>query len=109
MNEDQSTPLSLGRAAKLTGVGKSTISRAVARGVVDAIKLEDGTYNVNRESLFRKFPLKVAEPTLRITETQSSVPSDDVGVREALAAARILIRHLEQEILILQNKLQSAT
>jgi excisionase family DNA binding protein len=51
------TMLTLGKAAKLAGVGKSTLARAIAAGRLSATKTEAGTYEIDTAELARVYPL----------------------------------------------------
>jgi len=48
----------LGRAAKATGKSKTTIQRAVAKGLISAEKGQNGEYQIDPAELHRVFPLK---------------------------------------------------
>jgi ArsR family metal-binding transcriptional regulator len=48
----------LGQAAKATGKSKTTIQRAVAKGLVSAEKGQNGEYRIDPAELHRIFPLK---------------------------------------------------
>ncbi len=59
--------LSLGQAAKLAGVGKTTLARAIHSGKMSATRREDGTYGVDPAELTRVYP-----PKSEIAETEST-------------------------------------
>lgn len=48
----------LGQAAKATGKSKTTIQRAVAKGLVSGEKGQNGEYRIDPAELHRVFPLK---------------------------------------------------
>jgi hypothetical protein len=48
----------LGQAAKATGKSKTTIQRAVAKGLVSGEKGQNGEYRIDPSELHRVFPLK---------------------------------------------------
>ena len=54
---------SITRAAKETGLSKSTISRAVKAGKISAARQDDGSYLIDPAELFRAYPRMVAQPT----------------------------------------------
>ena len=56
--------LSLGQAAKETGLDKSTISRAIKSGKLSATRKENGDYAIDPAELFRVFApaSKATEP-----------------------------------------------
>jgi excisionase family DNA binding protein len=49
--------LTLGQAAKETGVSKPTISKAISKGRISATKNEKGEYDIDPAELFRVFPI----------------------------------------------------
>lgn len=51
----------LGQAAKATGKSKTTIQRAVAKGLISAVKGQNGEYQIDPAELHRVFPLKNLE------------------------------------------------
>lgn len=53
---------SISRAAKETGLSKSTISRAIKSGRISAEKRDDGAYLIEPVELFRVYPRGVAQP-----------------------------------------------
>lgn len=53
---------SVSRAARETGLSKSTISRAIKSGRVSAAKQHDGSYLIEPAELFRVYPRNVAQP-----------------------------------------------
>lgn len=53
---------SISRAAKETGLSKSTISRAVKSGRISAQKQDDGSFLIDPAELFRVYPRAVAQP-----------------------------------------------
>lgn len=54
---------SISRAAKETGLSKSTISRAIKAGKISASRQDDGAYLIEPAELFRVYPRSVAQPT----------------------------------------------
>jgi excisionase family DNA binding protein len=43
--------LTLGQAAKVTGLGKTTLTRAIKRGHLSATRREDGSYAIDPSEL----------------------------------------------------------
>lgn len=74
--------LSLGEAAKLAGVHKTTIARKVSEGVIEGNKLEDGSYQIDRKSLSRLYP---AVLELDLEEQLSAFHSEVQQAFEGLA------------------------
>lgn len=54
---------SVSRAARETGLSKSTISRAIKSGRISAAKQHDGAYLIEPAELFRVYPRNVAQPS----------------------------------------------
>jgi hypothetical protein len=54
--------LSLGQAAKLAGIGKTTLTRAIKAGRVSAQRLDDGSYRIDPSELARVYPMTLATP-----------------------------------------------
>lgn len=54
---------SVSRAARETGLSKSTISRAIKSGRISATKQHDGSYHIEPAELFRVYPRSVAQPS----------------------------------------------
>lgn len=54
---------SISRAAKETGLSKSTISRAIKSGRISAQRQDDGAYLIEPVELFRAYPRPAAQPT----------------------------------------------
>lgn len=52
----------ISRAAKETGLSKSTISRAVKSGKISAARQDDGSYQIEPAELFRVYPKGGAQP-----------------------------------------------
>jgi excisionase family DNA binding protein len=50
--------LSLGQAAKLTGLGKTTLARAIKAGRLSATRRDDGGYQIEVSELERVYPLR---------------------------------------------------
>jgi len=82
----------LGTAAKATGKAKSTILRAIKKGIITASRTTSGSYQIDPAELHRAFPPAAAEPA----------SSNDTQPREERAATlqlqmEILIRERERE------------
>lgn len=108
---------SLSQSAKLTGVSKATIHRAIKSGKLSAARQEDGSYQIDPAELHRVYEIvetaqKRPETGSRGTAPRSGQnaetaasglpdgsggPSREVLVAE-LAGARQLIRHLEAQV-----------
>lgn len=98
--------LSLGQAAKLAQVGKTTISRAIQAGRLSATRRDDGGYAIDPAELCRVYDCKVSEGTPETVAGDGSVERDATPVRpgrdpeteKALAAAEARIEGLRQVV-----------
>lgn len=57
---ETTTALSLGQAARLTGLGKTTLARAIQAGRLSATRTETGGYSIEPCELARVFPIQGA-------------------------------------------------
>jgi hypothetical protein len=110
--------LSLGQAAKETGMDKSTISRAIKSGKLSATRKENGGYEIDPAELFRVFaPASKAEeqPALARgigldggSETQAlRLQLEAATLRIQLEAATLRIRDKDEEIRDLRHRLDT--
>jgi hypothetical protein len=53
---ETSTALTLGQAARVSGVAKSTLASAIRRGTLSAARLDSGSYAIEPCELARAFP-----------------------------------------------------
>ena len=102
--------LSLGQAARLAGVGKTTLTRAIRAGKISATKRDDGRYEIDPAELGRVYDIKAETPdTVTPTgdvvrhATLSARPRDTLDIRLAsveaeLIGARQLIKFLESQV-----------
>ena len=56
---ETTTALSLGQAARLTGLGKTTLARAIRAGRLSATRTETGGYSIEPCELARVFPTPI--------------------------------------------------
>lgn len=96
------TMLSLGQAAKLAGVGKTTISRAVHSGRLSAVRNGDGGYQIDPAELARVYDLDAARLEKRETPEASSVTGH--AERDATLADRL---KYQNEVRLLQAQVQA--
>jgi hypothetical protein len=108
--------LSLGQAAKETGMDKSTISRAIKSGKLSATRKENGGYEIDPAELFRVFApaSKKTEPLALAPDTAMDGSSENQVLRlqwEAAAlrmqweAATLRIQDKDEEIRDLRHRL----
>ena len=65
--------LTLGEAARLCGVPKSTISRAIKSGRLSAGRMDDGSYSIDPSELSRVYEFKPEQPAATDGEEGSAV------------------------------------
>src|SRR5918998_815691 len=100
--------LSLGQAAKETGLDKSTISRAIKSGRLSAQRKEGGGgYAIDPAELFRVFPPAPKEHAAPAGQTASStdVLLENRELRIKLEAAEARIRDKDEEVHDLRRRL----
>jgi hypothetical protein len=54
--------ISLGQAARLAGVGKTTITRSIKAGKLSATRRDDGSYEIDVAELSRAYKIRVDTP-----------------------------------------------
>lgn len=94
--------VSLGQAAKLAGLGKTTLARAIKAGRLSATRRDDGGYQIDISELERVYPLRAPPDatgaTAAATGTVVHLATGDAtggalaGEIEALRATAALMR-----------------
>jgi hypothetical protein len=94
--------LSLGQAAKLAGLGKTTLARAIKAERLGATRRDDGGYQIDVAELERVYPLRAPADATGATDTARGTavhlaPGDATGGNlageiEALRATATLMR-----------------
>src|SRR4051812_40279796 len=94
--------VSLGQAAKLAGLGKTTLARAIKSGRLSATRRDDGGYQIDVSELERVYPLRApadatsamdtARGTVVHLATGDATGSALAGEIEALRATATLMR-----------------
>jgi len=92
--------LTLGQAAKQSGVSKTAISRAIKSGRLSATRSESGDYQIDPAELFRVYPASV---NLNTQTEQDATPKDATLLRAELA---ILKEERERERAQLKETIQ---
>jgi excisionase family DNA binding protein len=69
--------LTLGQAAKETGVSKPTISKAINKGRLSATKNEKGEYEIDPAELFRVFPI-ASKPPVSDLQSETHIYTNDL-------------------------------
>jgi len=65
--------VTLGEAARLTGLGKTTLARAIKAGRLSAARTDIGTYQIDPAELARVYPFPA--PTEPADETGAATPT----------------------------------
>jgi hypothetical protein len=86
--------LTLGQAAKETGLSKPSISKAIKTGRLSAVKTENGEYQIDPIELFRVYPVTSKPKAETLQEETLSLPH---GLQAALDAMRELLGQVEGE------------
>lgn len=86
-----------GQAAKAAGVSTATITRAIKRGKVSALKDDNGSWQIDPAELHRVFPLLTPQDPSKDPVQEVATPSQDndlrlevVRLEERLKAAEAL-------------------
>lgn len=90
----QETPVryTLGQAAKETAKSKTTIQRAISKGILSAEKTKKGSYQIDPSELYRVFPKAHTETVAKPSKMDSSRPHDETPI------LRTKIDFLEQQL-----------
>lgn len=72
-----SNMLTLGQAAKLTGISKTSLRRAILDGRIPAERRDDWVYQIDRASLARLYTLPEGEVTLAVPPAPVSLSAED--------------------------------
>src|SRR6185436_10275534 len=101
---ETTTALSLGQAARLTGLGKTTLARAIHAGRLSATRTETGGYSIEPCELARVFPIQgtaVATVDHRSVTGQTvqsaTTPLTGKATDELVAALRETVAILKSE------------
>jgi hypothetical protein len=97
--------LTLGQAAKETGLSKTAISRAVKNGRLSAQKNEQGEYQIDPAELFRVYPVTV---NVDSNVERDATPSDNRGLQGQVELLREIIGRIENERDDLRRRLDNA-
>jgi excisionase family DNA binding protein len=100
---ETATALSLGQAARLTGLGKTTLARAIRAGRLSATRTETGGYSIEPCELARVFP--IPSPVVTTGDTwpvtgqtvQSATALTERATDELVAALREMAAILKNE------------
>jgi hypothetical protein len=84
------TMLTLGQAAKLTGISKTSLRRAILDGRLAAARADDWVYQIERSSLARLYNLPGEEPEITAPApialaTENTLTDVEVGPSSAVS------------------------
>jgi len=107
--------LTLGQAAKHTGLSKSTISRAISTGKLSVFSKNSGGYSIDPSELFRVFPSNRSDNgSMKRSTTQTGTGTqlatntetvaDNAALKAELAGLRAIILKLEDQIADLKQQ-----
>lgn len=103
--------LTLGQAAKHTGLSKSTISRAISSGKLSVVSKGTGSYSIDPSELFRVFPKNGSGntqlsqlATQNETLIQPSQRHDTAALIAEIAGLKAVILKLEDQIIDLKQQ-----
>jgi len=105
-------PLTLGQAAKLAGVGKTTLTRAIRGGRLSAERRDDGSYRIDPAELARVYDVRVETPATvaatgdvahratgaRDTDTTGETPARLAALDATVAGLQELVRRLDEQL-----------
>jgi excisionase family DNA binding protein len=86
--------LTLGQAAKLTGLSKPTLSKYIKRGDISAVKKENGEYSIEPSELDRYISANRQQP---VNSLQLETPINDSNLQVTLNALHEVIDQLKSE------------
>ncbi|WP_010336758.1 DNA-binding protein [Sphingobium yanoikuyae] len=102
----------LGEAAKVTGISKASISRAINSGRISALKKDDGSFAIEPVELHRVYPPKASEPvtatpheTIRNTENDTCNTQNSSVLQARLEAALEQLRDRDRTVEDLRHRL----
>lgn len=102
---------SVSRAAKETGLSKSTISRAIKAGRISAEKRDDGSYLIEPAELFRVYPRGGAQPPDSTPDEQPpATPSQETQILQVkLEMTEAMLEREKETVADLRKRLDAAT
>ncbi len=88
----------LGMAAKATGKSKTTIQRAISKGVISGNKGKNGQYSIDPSELHRVFPMVPTDTASKPSQMDALRPLDETPLQVKLEAAEAMLER-EREAL----------
>ena len=95
---------SVSRAARETGLSKSTISRAIKSGRISATRQHDGSYHIEPAELFRVYPHGVAQPPSDARHDASRNPYKEAPATTSNEVELLKLKLVMTEELLLQER-----
>ena len=87
-----SMPLTLGQAAKLTGLGKTTLTRAIKAGKLSAHRKDDGSYEIDGSELSRVYTLNLDPSETPVTSGETVEMARDATPTETPSDPEVTAR-----------------
>ena len=91
-------PYTLGQAAKATGLSKPTISEAIKKGRISAVKKENGSFEIDPAELHRVYPPVASHASKIEAETERFLTLDLTAKIMVLEAQVKAISELKDQI-----------
>lgn len=88
----------LGAAAKATEKSKTTIQRAIAKGLISAHKEKNGRYSIDPSELHRVFPMVSTDTVAEESQVDTSRPPDETPLKAKVEALEAMLER-EREAL----------
>jgi excisionase family DNA binding protein len=99
------TAVSLGQAARLAGVGKTTIARAVRSGRLAATRTETGSYLIEICELERLYPLRAPGEAIGATGDVTDDPVHQATIKATTAALAGEVAALREMLAMMREQL----
>jgi len=88
----------LGTAAKATGKSKTTIQRAISKGLISAIKQTNGRYSIDPSELHRVFPAMSSDTVAQPSQVDTTRLPDETPLQVKVEALEAMLER-EREAL----------
>jgi hypothetical protein len=85
-------------AAKATGKSKTTIQRAISKGIISGNKEKNGRYSIDPSELHRVFPMMPTDTVAQPSQVDTSRPLGETPLQVKLEAAEAMLER-EREAL----------
>ncbi len=89
----------LGMAAKATGKSKTTIQRAISKGIISGNKGKNGRYSIDPSELHRVFPMVSDDTVAQSSQVDTLRPSDVTPLQVKIEALEAMLER-EREALM---------